>query len=271
MALLRGIARRARRRAAARTSCVVTGDAGVGQEPPRGEIVREAEASSRRMRPRATASRTASDVWCPIAEPIRAACGIAPDASHDDVRTAVAQAIVGSDHVDDEVEVAAARRRACCTCSGIPSAMDDVDPSRARDDAVALGSQLLERVRAARRPLVRRLADLHWADDSCSPCSSASSSGLRALPFSSSPRRRPELPRPVDAHARPPQLHAARPRSARRRLGRGARSELLGPDVDPALVAVLHERSGGNPFFVEELAALLRECGPELAPETRRR
>ena len=34
---------------------------------------------------------------------------------------------------------------------------------------------------------------------------------------------------------------------------------LIGDDVDPLLAAALYERSGGNPFFVEELAALLRE------------
>ena len=37
--------------------------------------------------------------------------------------------------------------------------------------------------------------------------------------------------------------------------------DLLGTDASPEVVALLHERSGGNPFFVEELAALLRETG----------
>ena len=34
---------------------------------------------------------------------------------------------------------------------------------------------------------------------------------------------------------------------------------LLGDDVGLRLAAALHERTGGNPFFVEELAAVLRE------------
>src|SRR3546814_11099274 len=37
--------------------------------------------------------------------------------------------------------------------------------------------------------------------------------------------------------------------------------ELAGVDVAPELAAVLLERSGGNPFFLEELVTLLSEAG----------
>src|SRR5262249_31295961 len=48
---------------------------------------------------------------------------------------------------------------------------------------------------------------------------------------------------------------------------------LLGDDVGLRLAAALHERTGGNPFFVEELAAVLRESprhSPILSPSSRR-
>jgi class 3 adenylate cyclase/tetratricopeptide (TPR) repeat protein len=264
LAMLRGIldASDQRRRA---HLVIVSADAGVGKSRLVGEIVREAESCRDACVLRTHCVPYGEGVWYPIAELIRSACDIAPDASHDDVRAAVEQAIADSDHVDDETEVARTTR-GLLYMLGHPEAMDDIEPSRARDDAVRSAQQMLSAF-ARRQPLVVACADLHWADDAVLSMLERLVEGLRALPFTLLATARPEL---LDRWTPTPGRHNFTllnldPLDAEAVAALAA--ELLGPDVDPALVAMLHERSGGNPFFVEELAALLRESGPEVAPE----
>ena len=113
---------------------------------------------------------------------------------------------------------------------------------------------LLERL-AATKPVVLVLDDLHWAD-------SASIELLSALL-----RRPPSAAVLMALGARPRQLPerlgAALERAhragslTRLELGRLEREDagrLLGEDVDAALADSLYEESGGNPFFLEQLA-----------------
>jgi predicted ATPase len=116
---------------------------------------------------------------------------------------------------------------------------------------------LLERL-AEKRPLVLVLDDLHWADP-------ASVELLGAL------LRRPPAAAVFLALARRPRKAAER-LSALEHAGRSmalARidlkplsseetRELLGDAVDSAAVAELYEESGGNPFYLEQLARSLR-------------
>ena len=113
-----------------------------------------------------------------------------------------------------------------------------------------------------------RCADLHWADETVLTLIERLVEGLRALPFALFATARPEL------------LERWSPTPGRHNLTllnldpldadavAALAGELLGPDVDPAVIDILHDRSGGNPFFVEELAALLRESGPADSPST---
>ena len=114
---------------------------------------------------------------------------------------------------------------------------------------------------ARREPLVVTCADLHWADETVLTLLERLVEGLRSLPFTLLATARPEL---LDRWAPTPGRHNFTllnldPLDANAVAALAA--ELLGSDVDPALVAILRERSGGNPFFVEELAALLRDSG----------
>jgi tetratricopeptide (TPR) repeat protein len=144
--------------------------------------------------------------------------------------------------------------------------MDDIEPSRAREDALRSAQQMLGAF-ARRKALVVTFADLHWADDVVLTMLEQLVEGLRSLPFTLLATTRPEL---LDRWTPAPGRHNFTLLNLDPLDGEAVAAlaaELLGPDVDPALVAILHERSGGNPFFVEELAALLRESGPEIAPE----
>ena len=116
---------------------------------------------------------------------------------------------------------------------------------------------VLERLAAA-APLVLVLDDLHWAD-------AASVELLGALL-----RRPPAAPVLMALGVRPRQLSrrlaAATDRAygdarlTRVELGalsRGEARELLGADVDGAVADALYDDSGGNPFYLEQLARSL--------------
>ena len=265
LAMLRGVldAAQLRRRA---HFVVVSADAGVGKSRLIGEIVREAEDCRDARVLRTHCVPYGEDVWYPVAELIRNCCDILPDDSPETVRDAVVRAIGATDHPADEAEVARTTR-GLLYLLGHAEAMNDVEPARAREDAGLAAQQLLSAI-ARTRPLVVAVADLHWADDIVLDVLLRLVEGMRALPFTLFATTRPEL------------LERWSPSQGRHNFTMlnldpldadavaALASELLGSDVDPKLVALLRERSGGNPFFVEELAALLREGGPEAAQAT---
>jgi len=121
--------------------------------------------------------------------------------------------------------------------------------------------ELLERL-AATKPLVLILDDVHWAD-------SASIELIGALL-----RRPPGASVLLALAARPRQLPdrlAAALERARRagsltrmELGALAREDaarMLGDGLDDETTAALYEESGGNPFFLEQLARAPRQAG----------
>ena len=123
--------------------------------------------------------------------------------------------------------------------------------------------ELLERL-ALTRPLVLVLDDLHWAD-------SASVELVGALL-----RRPPAAPVLMTLALRPRQtperLAAAFERAQRAggltRIELGALTapearELLGGAVDAADATTLYEESGGNPFYLQQLARSLDRAGPQ--------
>jgi ATP/maltotriose-dependent transcriptional regulator MalT len=120
--------------------------------------------------------------------------------------------------------------------------------------------ELLDRL-AATKPLVLILDDVHWAD-------SASIELIGALL-----RRPPSASVLLALAARPRQLPsrlAAAIERARRggtltqldlgRLAREDAQKLLGPELDDDLATALYEESGGNPFFLEQLARAPRQA-----------
>ena len=153
----------------------------------------------------------------------------------------------------------------CSTCS-VTSRHRRRRAARAREDDSALVAQPVpaHRPHAAARRRVRRAALGRRAR---APHARASGrAAARACPSRASRRRAPSC---SSAWSPSPGRHnftVVERRPARREVGRRARRRA--PRVTTSsrrLVALLHERTGGNPFFVEELAALLREGGPEAA------
>ena len=132
---------------------------------------------------------------------------------------------------------------------------------------------VLERL-AARGPVLFVVEDLHWSDRSTRDLLAFLVRNLRDAPVllvlsyrsDELHRRHPLLPflaelersgradrievRPLDRPGTAAQLRA-----------------IAGPDVDPALIESIHQRTGGNPFYAEELlAAADRDDGSGLPP-----
>ena len=125
--------------------------------------------------------------------------------------------------------------------------------------------ELLERLTAT-RPMVLILDDVHWADP-------ASVELLGSLL-----RRPPDAGVLIAVAARPGHLptglKAELDRAHRREsltrvtlaaMTRAEADELLGPSIDPETASTLYEESGGNPFYLEQLARSL-ERGTTKAP-----
>ncbi|HSK16825.1 MAG TPA: AAA family ATPase, partial [Gaiellaceae bacterium] len=119
---------------------------------------------------------------------------------------------------------------------------------------------------AERTQLVLLLDDLHWAD----PASVDLVAALLRRP----PQASVLLALALRARQAPPRLATALDHSYRAgpltRIELAALREdeawdLLGPGVDPALARALYEESGGNPFYLEELA---RSAGSAERPAT---
>jgi class 3 adenylate cyclase/tetratricopeptide (TPR) repeat protein len=259
LTMLRGIldAAASRRRA---HFVIVTADAGVGKSRLVSEVVRSAEATTGTRVLRGHCVPYGEDVWWPIAEIIRDACALdqSPDDTTETVRTAVNRAlgeIIGAELDEDDLDRTSL---GLLYLLGHAEDLHEIDPTRARDDAIRSVLHLLTAI-ARDQMLVVTVSDLHWADELVLTLVGRLVEGLRGLPFALVATTRPEL------------LERWQPEPGRHNLTllnldpldadavTALAHELLGPDIDPELVAVLYERSGGNPFFVEELAALLRE------------
>lgn len=195
----------------------------------------------------------------PIAEALRQAAGVDDSTGDTDIKTRIAKKtahVLGPD--TEPVELERVVEGLLYLLEGI--ARPGVDPKRARDEALRSALALLEAI-AQERPLVLVLSDLHWASDDTLELCERLLGRLRNRPFVLIATARPDIETrwapeagkyngitlqldPLDEHA----------------TGDLARA-LLGSDADPETVTLLLERSGGNPFFIEELVAFMQESG----------
>ncbi|HWJ63863.1 MAG TPA: adenylate/guanylate cyclase domain-containing protein [Acidimicrobiales bacterium] len=196
-----------------------------------------------------------ANVWWPVADALRPALEVADGASTSDARTAVRSAVA------DVMERRTTDPEVQRTAEGLLTLLGyeppaDADPVTIRQEAGrALGAYAAASAR--HRPLVLQISDLHWADTAVLSLIDDVFSAIHHCPVV------------VLATARPALLDQWTPRHGRHNaltlhldpLGREATGELLehlvGAPVPDPVAAALFERSGGNPFFVEELVSLL--------------
>lgn len=196
--------------------------------------------------------------WWPIAEAVRVACGVGPGDTAAVTAAKVRGAVAGICGVDEEAAEAVQLAAGLLHLMGDEDALPDVDPPRARQEARRSLHALISGL-TGRQPVVLVLSELHWADDvvldlfgwhmdrlAGRPLVVLTTSRFELMERWSPPHGRYNL---LTLHLDP--------------LDPGATRELagaLGADALPGeVVDALVQRSGGNPFFLEELLTFVGE------------
>ena len=201
-----------------------------------------------------------ANLWWPVAEALRQACRIDPtdpaDLSAKKCLTAVALATGLHRDSPETTRIAGG----LLYLMGDEHALPEVDAARAADEARRSVLTMLEALARA-QPLVIVLAELHWADPLVLDLVDQVLDRLRNLPVMLVATARPELedrwvPRPGRYNLVVVNLDPLDHKASKQLL-----TTLLGDVPGAELRDMLMERSGGNPFFLEELVALLMEAG----------
>lgn len=236
---------------------LLLGEAGVGKSRLAEEVAERARTAHRaqvfdgRCVPYGEAN-----VWWPVAEALRQACGVTIDdplpVAGERCIEAVAIALDEPPTSADVVRVS----NGLLHLMGYESPLDEIDAQRAREEATRAVLDFIDGS-TERRPMAVVLSDLHWADDVVLDMINVLTERLSRSRFA------------IVATARHGLLDRWSPPTGRHNnvlvnldpLDRAAAGELLtalaDAELDDQLRSALLDRSGGNPFFLEELVALL--------------
>ncbi len=211
-----------------------------------------------------------ANVWWPLAEAMRRATGVGPDDLLDEAMAtctgAVGRALGQPSHAPEVKRVTTG----LLFLMGYEVPLRDIDQQRAREEISRSLIAFLDGV-ASRQPVMIVLSDLHWADDVVLGLTREMLERLSRSPLVVVGTARPELlerwPTPTGRHNSV--VINLDP------LDRAATEALLAAVAETELPDELRDelldRSGGNPFFLEELVALVAEGGLSRLAGTDRR
>ena len=236
---------------------LVLGDAGVGKTRLADEIAEWAacEHGARHIESRCVPYGEAN-IWYPIGAALGELCGVAEGASQTEAQKGCTAAVADVFGADPESPTVVQVANSLMYLMGYDGPLRNFEPQRAREEASRAVVRFLDAI-CAKGPLLFRLADLHWADDVVLALIDDILTRLSRSPFC------------LVAGARHLIDPRWAPRSGRHNtvvvnldpLDGTAASQLLEHLVDHrdlphGLRDTLLVRSGGNPFFLEELVAL---------------
>ncbi len=237
---------------------LLVGDAGVGKSRIASEL---AERASHLHRAQTLHGQCVpygdSNAFGPIAEALRHACDFESPGADSSGRTRVVAAVTRV--MGLEAEAPETER----IVEGLLYFMDGVarpgvDPGRARDDALRSTFAFMESL-ASHAPLVLTVSDVHWATPEVLDFCERMLARLHNLPLvlvATARATADELWAPAPGRHNALVVHLEP-------LDDAATADLVRAlyceEVDTETVSFLLERSGGNPFFVEELVAYLQE------------
>jgi class 3 adenylate cyclase/tetratricopeptide (TPR) repeat protein len=237
---------------------LVTGEAGVGKSRLASELgqIAECEHGARVLNGQCIPYGE-TNVWWPIATMVAEACEVdltEPGAKVPTCTRSAVRAALGLE--DDDPEVGRITEGLLYLMrEGGPG--EDVDPGRAREEGLRAALAFFAGL-ATERPLILVLSDLHWGDEVVLEFLPRLLTRLSSQPVMLVGTTRPEL----TDHWSPP---AGRHNTVHVNLDPLAGDDTavllrtLLPAADDELISVLRDRSGGNPFFIEELVAMLGE------------
>ena len=238
---------------------LVTGEAGVGKSRIASELGRIAECEQgARVLNGQCIPYGETNVWWPIASMVADACEVDltdAEAKVPDCTRAAVLSVLGMDDQDPEIG-RISEGLLYLMREGDPG--EGVDPTRAREEALRAALTFFAGL-ANNQPLVLVISDLHWGDDQVLDFLPRLLTHLAAAPVVVVGTTRPEL---TDRWTPP----AGRHNTVHVNLDPLASADTdallrtLLPDADAELVSILRDRSGGNPFFIEELVAMLGDA-----------
>jgi class 3 adenylate cyclase/tetratricopeptide (TPR) repeat protein len=236
---------------------LLLGDAGVGKTRLADEL---AEWAAREHGALHIESRCVpygeANIWYPVGAALHDLCAVPEDAPLAEAQLRCADNVTKVFKAAPDSPLVTQVVNSLLYLMGYDGPMRHLEPQRAREEATRSLVRFLEAI-CADRPLFFRLADLHWADDLVLALIDDLLNRLSRSPFCLvagarhllDPRWAPRSGRhnTVVVNLDPLEEVAAR----------DLLEHLLGhKDLSPALRATLLARSGGNPFFLEELVAL---------------
>jgi class 3 adenylate cyclase/tetratricopeptide (TPR) repeat protein len=237
---------------------LVTGEAGVGKSRLAAELGRIAECEQgARVLTGQCIPYGETNEWWPIATMVATAAQVDltdPEATVPLCTRSTVQRVLGLDDGDPEI-ARITEGLLYLMREGGPG--EGVDPTRAREDSLRAVLTFFAGL-AAEQPLVLLLSDLHWGDDMVLEFLPRLLAHLATSPVVLVGTTRPEL---TDRWSPP----AGRHNTVHVNLDALETQEtdellrVLLPDADRELLETLRDRSGGNPFFIEELVAMLEE------------
>jgi class 3 adenylate cyclase/tetratricopeptide (TPR) repeat protein len=196
-----------------------------------------------------------ANVWSPIASALCAYLDLDPSQPIDDIRAVAgqrsAQLLTNVDEPEIErmVEV-------FIHLLGHPSTIDRLEAPVARAAIHRAVSGVIE-LRAHQRPMVLSINDLHWADPALITLLEYLATSLSRHPFALITAMRPGSDVVWPPHTERTTVVSLNLQPLGREATEQLAAELLADHgADPKLLRSLYERSGGNPLFLHELAAL---------------
>lgn len=237
---------------------LVTGEAGVGKTRLASELgkIASCEQGARVLNGQCIPYGE-TNVWWPIAAMVAEACEVDLTDAEANVQActrAAVRSVLGTDDGNPELG-RVTEGLLYLMREGDPG--EGVDPTRAREEGLRAALAFFAGL-AGEQPLVLVLSDLHWGDDVVLEFLPRLLTHLSAQPVVLVGTTRPEL---TDRWAPPAGRHITvhvnlDPLASE---DTAALLQTLLPDADAELVSILRDRSGGNPFFIEELVAMLGE------------
>ena len=196
--------------------------------------------------------------WWPIAEALRDVMGIHSTDSAGETAAKVSSKLAESLELPPDHPDVRRLSGGLAFLMGDEDRLRDIDPARARDEGRRALRALLAGL-TRNRPAVVILSELHWADPLLLD-QLGRLEGLHDLPLMLIATARPELTerwQPPFANHDVMVLHLGALGSDH---AESLAAALLGGS-DPQVASLLAQRSGGNAFFLEELAALVTSGG----------
>ncbi len=233
---------------------ILTGPSGIGKTRVREETLARIQGDARAVWIAGADPTQTSTALAVLAQVVRSAAASAGEAPAEPLHLALRRLATGALGPDDADRVA----EFLAEVAGEPVPSPSAQLAAARGEPMLMSDQVRraweDLVRAqATRPLVLLVEDLQWADAASVRAIDAALRIARDLPLFVLLVGRPES---KDAYFR--MLSERQPMSiSLAKLGAKATAALvraaLGPSADPKTVATIVERSGGSPFFAEEL------------------